>query len=161
MSAADAPADMAIVPRLLARRLLRSRPPSAPVVSGTDGSAPPPGLSVVMACHDECEQLAGCLSHLAGLADELVVVDAASSDGSAELAGRLADRVILTTNKPMLEIDRTSRWPPQAGAGCSCSTRMSASRRACASRCGRWSIAMTSASAATGCPGATTSSDAG
>lgn len=106
----------AIVPRLLAARLLRS---GAGVVRGERAAraASPPGLSVVMAAHDERETIEGCLAQLAGLADEIVVVDAQSSDGTAEVAARFADRVIHTTNKPMLEINKniameaaTRRW---------------------------------------------------
>ncbi len=107
---------MAIVPRLLAARLVRAQ-------AGALRSPPPgsellaPGLSVVMAAHNEQATIEGCLAQLGGLADEVVVLDAQSSDGTAKIAARLADRVIPTTNKAMLEVNKnlamdaaTRRW---------------------------------------------------
>ncbi len=95
-----------VIPRLLAARHLRrarAAPPRRPV---DPSSAAPPGLSVVMAAHNEQELLRECLASLAGLADEIVVVDASSTDGTAGVAEAGADRVIRTTNKPMLEINK-------------------------------------------------------
>jgi glycosyltransferase involved in cell wall biosynthesis len=59
-----------------------------------------------MAAHDEEENLRECLAALGGLADEVVVVDAESADASAEVAEELGARVIRTTNKPMLEVNK-------------------------------------------------------
>lgn len=128
---------MAVVPRLLAARLLRAQRGAAPALdraasaapaldnaasrapaAGGDGArAAPAGLSVVMAAHNEERLIEGCLAQLAGLADEIVVVDADSSDRTAEIAVRFTDRVLRTTNKPMLEINKnvamaaaTHRW---------------------------------------------------
>jgi len=95
-----------VVPRMLAARHLRrarSAPPRVPV---DPSAAAPPGLSVVMAAHNEQDLLRDCLAALAGLADEIVVVDAGSTDGTAAVAEAGADRVIRTTNKPMLEINK-------------------------------------------------------
>jgi glycosyltransferase involved in cell wall biosynthesis len=107
---------MAPVPRLLARRLLRAAVPDRPRPDPAP-SARPHGLSVVMAAHDEAETLEACLAHLAGLADEIVVVDADSGDATAEVAARGADRVIAAPNHAMLEINKnvamaaaTRRW---------------------------------------------------
>jgi glycosyltransferase involved in cell wall biosynthesis len=95
---------MALVPRILAATRARAG------ASGTPAAVPrrpmAPGLSVVMVAHDECDHLRECLAHLEGFADEVVVVDAESTDGSAELAEASADRLIRTTNKPMLEINK-------------------------------------------------------
>src|SRR5262249_27224182 len=90
---------------------------------GASGASPPPstarapGLSVVMAAHDEAEILEGCLAHLAGLADEIVVVDADSADDTPAVAARGADRVVSSPHHAMLEINKnvamdaaTRRW---------------------------------------------------
>jgi glycosyltransferase involved in cell wall biosynthesis len=97
---------MAIVPRLLAARLLRGQrhmpAPSAATLAGDTL----PGLSVVMAAHNEQDTIEGCLAHLADLADEIVVVDGESTDATVAVARRFTDRVIATTNKAMLEINK-------------------------------------------------------
>lgn len=98
---------MAIVPRLLAARLMRRQAASVAVQAPamhSDNSLP--GLSVVMAAHNEQGMLAGCLAQLVGFADEIVVVDSASSDHTVKVATRFTDRVIHTSNKPMLEINK-------------------------------------------------------
>jgi len=100
------PPPMAIVPRLLARRLLRVASVERGELALARAAAAPAGLSVVLAAHDEERRLEGALAHLDGLAEEIVVVDAESSDCTAEIAGRFTDRVIATTNKPMLEINK-------------------------------------------------------
>jgi (heptosyl)LPS beta-1,4-glucosyltransferase len=106
----------AIVPRLLAERLIRAQG-SAPRVPPPGGGDLLPGLSVVMAAHNEEQMIAGCLAQLEGLADEIVVVDAASSDRTVEMARGFTERILPTTNKPMLEINKniaidaaTHRW---------------------------------------------------
>jgi glycosyltransferase involved in cell wall biosynthesis len=95
---------MAPLARLFARRLLRAHVPEAGGFETTQSTLP--GLSVVMAAHDEEHVIEGALRQLAGLADEIVVVDADSHDRTADIAARLADRVIPTSNKPMLEINK-------------------------------------------------------
>ncbi len=50
-------------------------------------------LSVVLITHNAAEQLADCLASVA-FADEVVVVDSGSSDGTGELAARYGARVI-------------------------------------------------------------------
>jgi (heptosyl)LPS beta-1,4-glucosyltransferase len=96
---------MAIVPRLRAAELERA---SAATVARSveDEQDSPPGLSVVMAAHNEERAIADCLAHLVGLAEEIVVVDAASEDRTVAVAESFGARVIATSNKPMLEINK-------------------------------------------------------
>ena len=61
----------------------------------TGYSRPLPRVSVVIPTLNEASMIAGCLMSLVGLgADEVVVVDAASPDGTAEIARGLGVRVI-------------------------------------------------------------------
>lgn len=62
-------------------------------------STPKPTLSVVTITKNEAHQLERCLASVA-FADEIVVVDSASSDGTPELARRLGARVIETADWP-------------------------------------------------------------
>jgi glycosyltransferase involved in cell wall biosynthesis len=96
---------LAIVPRLRAAKLQHAS--AAAVAHGVeDGEGALPGLSVVMAAHNEERAIEGCLAHLAGLAEEIVVVDAASDDRTVAVAESFGARVIATSNKPMLEINK-------------------------------------------------------
>lgn len=95
-----------LLPRLLARRLLRAHVPAQGPRPDLSPEESLPGLSVVMAAHDEADIIEGALEQLEGLADEIVVVDAASSDATSEIASRFTDQVIATTNKPMLEVNK-------------------------------------------------------
>ncbi|HEY4996692.1 MAG TPA: glycosyltransferase family 2 protein [Solirubrobacteraceae bacterium] len=108
---------LAPVPRLMARRLLRGKPAERSAATRAAAQQLPAGLSVVMAAHNEQDTIEACLAHLAGLAEEIVVLDAASSDDTAAIAARYTERVIETSNKPMLEINKniamaaaTRRW---------------------------------------------------
>jgi glycosyltransferase involved in cell wall biosynthesis len=58
-----------------------------------EGAAPQPTLSAVVVAHNEAAQLADCLSCLS-FADEIVVLLDRCTDGSREIVGRFADRVI-------------------------------------------------------------------
>ena len=58
-----------------------------------------PRLSVVLIAKNEAHRLAACLAS-AAFADEVVVVDSGSSDGTATLARRLGARVIETADWP-------------------------------------------------------------
>ncbi|HET6720856.1 MAG TPA: glycosyltransferase family 2 protein, partial [Rhodocyclaceae bacterium] len=53
-------------------------------------------LSVAVITKNEASRLAACLASVAGLADEVVVVDSGSSDGTVALAEALGARVIVT-----------------------------------------------------------------
>ena len=58
-----------------------------------EGAALQPILSAVVVAHNEATQLADCLACLS-FADEIVVLLDRCTDGSREIAGRFADRVI-------------------------------------------------------------------
>jgi hypothetical protein len=53
-------------------------------------------LSVAVICKDEADRLARLLDAVRGWADEIVVLDSGSSDGTVELARRYTDRVYVT-----------------------------------------------------------------
>ncbi len=63
--------------------------------------APPaaPRLSVIVITKNEAARLPTCLASVA-FADELIVVDSGSSDGTADLARRMGAQVIVTTDWP-------------------------------------------------------------
>lgn len=63
-------------------------------------------LSVVLATHNEAHNLAACLQSIQDLADEMIVVDGASSDNTVEIARRFKARVIETTNKANFHINK-------------------------------------------------------
>jgi glycosyltransferase involved in cell wall biosynthesis len=75
------------------------------------------GLSVVMTAHNEADVIVDCLKSVQSVATEIVVVDGASDDGTADVAEQLGARVIRTTNKLMLNVNKnmaidaaTSEW---------------------------------------------------
>ena len=57
-------------------------------------------LSVIVITRNEAHQLARCLGSVAAIADEMVVVDSASSDGTPAIARDLGARVIETSDWP-------------------------------------------------------------
>lgn len=59
-----------------------------------------PRLSAIVITKNEAHQIARCLGSVASLADEIVVVDSGSSDGTPDIARRLGARVIETTDWP-------------------------------------------------------------
>jgi glycosyltransferase involved in cell wall biosynthesis len=63
-------------------------------------------LSVVLATYNEAHNLERCLQAVKSVADEVVVVDGKSPDGTAELAEKLGARVISTTNKANFHINK-------------------------------------------------------
>ena len=65
-----------------------------------------PGVSVVMSAHNEERAIGDCLASVRTLADELVVVDSGSTDGTAEIARGFGATVVPETNKLMLNINK-------------------------------------------------------
>lgn len=63
-------------------------------------------ISVVLATYNEAHNLERCLASIKDLADEIIVVDGSSSDGTAALAKKLGAKVIETTNKPIFHINK-------------------------------------------------------
>ena len=59
-----------------------------------EGSAMTRMLTVLIPCKNESEQLAGCIRSAQELADEVLVADSGSTDGSIEIAQALGCRVI-------------------------------------------------------------------
>lgn len=53
-------------------------------------------LSVFVICKDEADRIETCLKSVAGWADELVVLDSGSNDGTVELARQYADKLVQT-----------------------------------------------------------------
>jgi glycosyltransferase involved in cell wall biosynthesis len=62
-------------------------------------------ISVCLACHNEGDRLAACLESVRW-ADEIVVMDLASTDGSAELARGCGARVVEREAVPLVELIR-------------------------------------------------------
>ena len=65
-----------------------------------------PGLSVVMSAYNEAPVLEDCLRSVDGLADEVVVVDCTSQDGSGAVAAAMGARVLEAPNRLMLNINK-------------------------------------------------------
>jgi glycosyltransferase involved in cell wall biosynthesis len=63
-------------------------------------------LSVVLAVHNEEKNLAGCLDSIKDLADEIIIVDGDSTDGTVEIAKKYGARVKITTNKQNFHINK-------------------------------------------------------
>jgi len=65
-----------------------------------------PTLSVVLAIHNEAENLERCLKPVQEIANELIIVDGESTDDSVAVAKKLGARVISTTNKSNFHINK-------------------------------------------------------
>jgi glycosyltransferase involved in cell wall biosynthesis len=63
-------------------------------------------ISVVYAVHNEADNLARSLDSIKDLADELIIVDGASTDDTVAIAQRYGAQVIETTNKPIFHINK-------------------------------------------------------
>lgn len=63
-------------------------------------------LSVVLATHNEEANLEKCLAAVKDWADEIIVVDGESTDGTVKLAKKLGAKVISTTNKANFHINK-------------------------------------------------------
>ncbi|MFH0942925.1 MAG: glycosyltransferase family 2 protein [Candidatus Beckwithbacteria bacterium] len=80
-------------------------------------------LSVVIATYNEQENLKTCLDSIAGLADEIIIVDGRSQDKTREIARRFNAKVFEVDNQPIfhlnkqLAVDKASgRWILQLDA---------------------------------------------
>jgi glycosyltransferase involved in cell wall biosynthesis len=65
-----------------------------------------PGLTLVTSAHNEEEVLAGCLESVQGVADEIVVVNSGSDDGTRAIAERFTDKVLDEPNRLMLNVNK-------------------------------------------------------
>lgn len=63
-------------------------------------------ISVVLATHNEAENLTRCLSAAKDWADEIIVVDGESTDQTRQIAEKLGAAVIKTTNKANFHINK-------------------------------------------------------
>ncbi len=63
-------------------------------------------LSVTLATYNEVKFLGRCLDSIADLADEIVIVDGESSDGTEKIAQKYKAKVFVTTNKPNFHINK-------------------------------------------------------
>jgi glycosyltransferase involved in cell wall biosynthesis len=64
-----------------------------------------PRLSVAIIAHDEAADLAACLASVRGLADEVVVADCDSSDGTGAVARRAGARVFRRPNLANIHVN--------------------------------------------------------
>lgn len=72
-------------------------------------------LSVVLAVYNEQANLERCLRSVADIADEIVVVDGGSTDGTAALAKKLGALVFITDNPAMFHINKQKALDRAAG----------------------------------------------
>ncbi len=63
-------------------------------------------ISVAIAVYNEAANLDACLSSVGGLADEIVVVDGGSTDGTVEIAKKFTSKIIRTDNPPIFHINK-------------------------------------------------------
>ena len=63
-------------------------------------------ISVALATYNEERNIVACLESVAGLADEIVVVDGSSHDRTVELAKRFTDKIIIKDNPPIFHLNK-------------------------------------------------------
>ena len=68
--------------------------PASPLGPPSQRPAGRPTLSVVLMTKNEAARLAGCLERVAGWADDIVIIDDCSTDGTVEIARRFAAQVV-------------------------------------------------------------------
>ena len=63
-------------------------------------------LSIAIAVYNERKNLEACLASVQSVADEIVVVDGGSTDGTIEIAKKFTSKIIRTTNPPVFHINK-------------------------------------------------------
>ncbi|MGH7246143.1 MAG: glycosyltransferase family 2 protein [Candidatus Levyibacteriota bacterium] len=63
-------------------------------------------LSIVLATFNEEKNLSDCLESVKKIADEIIIVDGTSSDNTVAIAKKFDAKVYITTNKPILHINK-------------------------------------------------------
>lgn len=63
-------------------------------------------LSIVLATHNEEENIANCLQSVRSIADEIVIVDGSSTDKTREIAKRFGARVFKRSNPKNFHINK-------------------------------------------------------
>ncbi len=64
-------------------------------MSNTGGTRPRATLAIVMMTKNEAHRLAACLDRVAGWADEIVIIDDHSTDGTVDVARRYTDKIFI------------------------------------------------------------------
>lgn len=73
-------------------------------------------FSVVLAIHNEAENLERCLGSVNDIADEIIIVDGESSDNSVEIATRFGAKIISTSNKQNFHINKQMAMDEASGS---------------------------------------------
>ena len=63
-------------------------------------------LSVAIAVYNEEKNLGACLSSIASIADEIVLVDGGSTDNTIEIARKFTSKIIRTDNPPIFHLNK-------------------------------------------------------
>ena len=92
-------------------------------------------LSVVLITHNEAERLAATLEAVA-FADEIIVVDSGSTDGTLEIAREFTDKVRVTEDWPGFGVqkNRAPQFPVPAAGGVGRPRWQGCARATCARR---------------------------